>query len=42
MRSILDDIDKVRIAWENAQDIIRQEIGVMSVRLFTDLYYVRV
>lgn len=39
MRNRPDEIDQVRIAWENAQESIRQEIGVMSMRSFADLYY---
>ena len=42
MRNRPDEIDQVKIAWENAQDSIRQEIGVMSMRSFADLYYARV
>ena len=32
----------VIITWENAQNSIRHEIGVMSMRSFVDLYYARV
>ena len=39
MRNRPDEIDQVRIAWENVQDSVRQEIGVMSMRSFADLYY---
>ena len=39
MRNIYDEIDQVRISQENAQDSIRQEIGVMSMRSFIDLHY---
>ena len=39
MRNRPYEIDQVRIAWKNAQDSIRQEIGVMSIRSFAYLYY---
>ena len=42
MRNRPDEIDQVKIVWKNAQDSIRQEIGVMSIRSFANLYYVGV
>ena len=39
MRNRPYEIDQVRIIQENTQDPIKQEIRVMSMRLFIDLYY---
>ena len=42
MRNRPYEIYQVIIIWENSQNSIRHEIGVMSMRSFIDLYYVGV